>query len=147
MRMPKKYGQSREDECPFCGQRAITQNSQGIPVCMQHKTAILNDMKCVCGDYLDIMQGKFGYFFRCMKCGCISPKKAFELNEIKDISGNDNSKKTQSNSFSSSSFKPQNTQEQPKSEVKSSSSEDLSNTFIIDDDCEVVRSDDPRYFD
>jgi hypothetical protein len=85
MRIPKKYGAYREDNCIFCGKRATTKNSQGITVCIEHKDAILNDMKCACGKYLDIKQSKYGFFFLCEKCGCISPKKAFENNKIEDV--------------------------------------------------------------
>ena len=65
----KIYGQSRIDACPFCKKQSTTVNSQGLPVCQKHKDAQLPDMKCVCGDYLDIRRGKFGPYFYCMNCG------------------------------------------------------------------------------
>ena len=82
----KIYGKSRIDKCPFCGKQAITKNSQGVSVCLTHKHAIMNDLKCACGEYLDIREGKYGYFFICMNCGPQSHTKVYALNEIKDIS-------------------------------------------------------------
>ena len=84
MYIPKRYGQSRVDSCPFCDKRATTENSQGIPVCASHKNAILNELKCACGSYLETRTGKFGTYFYCMKCGNVSMKKAMEMNEVKD---------------------------------------------------------------
>lgn len=82
----KVYGQSRIDHCPFCGRQATAKNSQGILVCRQHKSAVLNEMKCVCGETLDILEGKYGPFFNCMTCGPINTNKVFEMNEVKDVS-------------------------------------------------------------
>ena len=85
--MPRKiYGKSRIDKCPFCGKQAITKNNQGVSVCMAHKHAIMNDLKCACGEYLDIRKGKYGYFFLCMNCGPQSHTKVYSLNEVKDTS-------------------------------------------------------------
>ncbi|MDA1197401.1 MAG: hypothetical protein O2779_05590 [Nanoarchaeota archaeon] len=80
MRIPKKYGQSKVNNCPFCGKQSITQNEQGIPVCVEHNTTSLNDCKCMCGDYLDLRQGKFGPYFTCMNCGNLNFNKGLELN-------------------------------------------------------------------
>ncbi len=70
----------------FCGSSATTTNEQSVPVCISHKKAILNDFKCVCGEYLDLRSGKFGLYFSCMNCGNINMNKALEVNEVKDIS-------------------------------------------------------------
>ena len=80
MRIPKRYGQSKIDNCPFCNKRALTSNSQGVPVCLEHKGKELNDLKCACGDWLDIRTGKFGPYFVCIRCGNISFRKAMEMN-------------------------------------------------------------------
>lgn len=32
------------------------------------------------------MEGKYGIFFNCIKCGNISPSKVFEINEVVDVS-------------------------------------------------------------
>ena len=82
MRLKKKYGDYRVDSCPFCGVRATTENNQGVPVCIKHKDEKLLDLKCVCGDWLDVKKGKFGPYFNCFKCGNISFSKAMELNQI-----------------------------------------------------------------
>jgi hypothetical protein len=80
MYIPKRYGQSRINNCPFCGKISITKNKQGVPVCLEHKTENLNNLKCVCGEYLDIFEGKWGPYFRCMNCGNINFKKGLEMN-------------------------------------------------------------------
>ncbi len=82
MRIPKKYGQYRIDKCPFCDKRAMTENKQGVPVCLDHKSRLINDFKCVCGGYLDVRKGKWGAYFNCFKCGNISFKKGMEMNSL-----------------------------------------------------------------
>ncbi len=86
MRIPKRYGDSKFEACPFCGKQATTQNSQKMTVCQEHKNAILNEMYCACGKYLELKSGKYGFFFLCEKCGCLNSKKVFSMNEIKDVS-------------------------------------------------------------
>jgi len=80
MRIPKRYGQSRVDNCPFCGKQCVTKNSQGIPVCAEHKNIELKDLKCSCGGWLDVKSGKFGSYFHCLNCGNISFSKGVEMN-------------------------------------------------------------------
>ena len=79
MRMRKVYGESKNETCPFCDKRAITENPQGIPVCLNHKKNYL-DLKCVCGEWLDIKKSKFGAFCTCINCGAISLTKALSMN-------------------------------------------------------------------
>ena len=78
----KIYGQSRIDKCPFCGKTATTTNKQKIPTCLQHKDKTLDNLRCACGDYLDLKNGKFGVYFNCMHCGNINFKKGLEMNNI-----------------------------------------------------------------
>jgi hypothetical protein len=80
MRIKKKYGAYRIDYCPFCGGRSTTTNQQSVPVCIKHKHKELLDLKCVCGDWLDLKKGKFGPYFNCLNCGNMSFSKALELN-------------------------------------------------------------------
>ena len=80
MYIPKRYGQSRIDSCPFCKKDATTKNKQQVPVCYAHKASILNDLTCFCGDYLELKDGKFGIYFVCTNCGNINIKKALEMN-------------------------------------------------------------------
>ena len=80
MRIPKRYGQSKIDKCPFCDKIALLKNSQDIPVCSAHKTAKLDDIKCSCGKWLEILIGKWGPYFRCCSCGNINFKRAIEMN-------------------------------------------------------------------
>lgn len=81
MYIPKRYGQSKIEKCPFCGKHATTANSQGVPVCAGHKDSTLDNLKCVCGEYLDIRSGKFGAYFNCINCGNMNMRKALEINE------------------------------------------------------------------
>jgi hypothetical protein len=80
MYIPKRYGESHIDNCPFCGKIAVTKNKQGVPVCKSHIGEKLKDIKCACGEWLDLQEGKFGSYFKCMRCGNISFKKAIEMN-------------------------------------------------------------------
>ena len=161
MRLPKTYGSYREDSCPFCDKRATTQNSQGLPVCLDHKHAVLNDFKCACGKYLELRKGKFGVFFNCLKCGNYSMKKALEFNEIKDISKDakkqelreKREKLNEAVTSKSESKKPDFSDEFILSDGQSSHgiekrepAKPFENEFIIGEP-EIVRSDDPRYFD
>jgi len=85
MYIPKKYGQSKVDLCPFCRKVATIKNSQQIPVCNSHKASILKDLTCFCGDLLELKDGKFGIYFTCSNCGNINIKKALEMNpELED---------------------------------------------------------------
>src|SRR3989344_5101124 len=83
MFIPKRYGQSKVENCPFCSKVAMSMNKQGVPVCSMHKEEILEDLKCICGEALDILKGKFGVFFNCMKCGNMNMRKMMEVNIIK----------------------------------------------------------------
>lgn len=80
MYIPKRYGQSKVSKCPFCGRDAFSQNSQKIPVCKEHKDNMLKDMKCACGSWLDMREGKFGVFYTCINCGPVNMNKALEVN-------------------------------------------------------------------
>lgn len=97
MYIPKKYGQSKIDRCPFCEKQATSMNKQNVPVCALHKGQVLGNLKCACGSTLDILHGKFGVFFSCMKCGNMNMRKVLELNALKPKMQNQNiSQKTQS---------------------------------------------------
>ena len=80
MYIPKKYGSYKTDPCPFCHKVATTKNHQQIPVCNNHKSKILQNPACLCGDYLDLKEGKYGIYFSCMNCGNKSLKKVLEMN-------------------------------------------------------------------
>jgi hypothetical protein len=76
--MRKVYGESRTDTCPFCDKPAYSKNEQKIPVCKDH-TKSLMEVKCVCGEYLEPKEGKYGSFFTCINCGTITKRKALEM--------------------------------------------------------------------
>ena len=80
MYIPKRYGQSKVDLCPFCRKEATTKNSQQVPVCYKHKASILKNLTCFCGDYLELKDVKFGIYFNCTNCGNINIRKALEMN-------------------------------------------------------------------
>lgn len=71
--------------CPFCSRHATAKNEQQLPVCYQHKKAVLGEMKCACGEYLMMREGKSGVYFVCMNCGNLSANKVFEMNEVRDM--------------------------------------------------------------
>lgn len=75
MFIPKRYGESKKQDCPFCGKAALAQNMQGVPTCLAHKEQKLADMKCLCGSWLDLRQGDWGPYFNCTKCGNLSFSK------------------------------------------------------------------------
>jgi len=126
MYIPKRYGESKIETCPFCGRQSIIKNSQGVPVCKDHKDKNLPEMRCVCGSYLLIQEGKFGVYFNCMKCGNLSLKKVLDINP--NILTAEKAKEKISRPDVRPEFaKGQNT-------IRSESRE------------QTVRSDDPRYF-
>ena len=90
MFIPKKYGQSKIDRCPFCQKQATSMNKQNVPVCASHKNEVLDNPKCACGSTLDIMHGKFGVFFSCIKCGNMNMKKVLEFNTVTPKIKNEN---------------------------------------------------------
>lgn len=79
--MRKVYGQSQQTPCPFCGSNVTAKNDQGLPVCHRHTKDEIN-LKCVCGEYLDVKESKYGTFFLCMRCGPVSYKKGMEINDL-----------------------------------------------------------------
>ena len=99
MYIPKKYGQSKIDRCPFCKKQATLMNKQNVPVCVSHKNEVLDNLKCACGSTLYIMHGKFGIFFSCIKCGNMNLKKILEFNtatpKIKNENFSQRDEKTQ----------------------------------------------------
>ena len=117
MFIPKKYGHSKIENCPFCQKQAISRNNQGIPVCQNHKDRQLDGLKCLCGSTLSIMNGKFGTFFSCIKCGNMNLRKVMEINAVKTNVDSDE-------------------------KILKKKSEDSKSRKEI-----MVRSDDPRYFD
>lgn len=76
----KVYGQSKTNVCPFCGKQAFSKNGQGVPVCKNHVKEELDDLRCICGSWLDIRESKYGVFFTCINCGSINFNKGLEMN-------------------------------------------------------------------
>ena len=84
MYIPKRYGESKTNKCPFCERDAFFQNSQKIPTCKDHKNKTLDNLKCMCGSWLDMREGKYGVFFTCINCGALNIKKVLEMNSIQE---------------------------------------------------------------
>ena len=80
MRIKKNYDDHKVSRCPFCSGAAITKNPQGIPVCLKHKLEELLDLKCKCGEFLDIKISKYGPFFVCLNCGIVKFKTGLSIN-------------------------------------------------------------------
>ncbi|MBS3127948.1 hypothetical protein J4410_02290 [Candidatus Woesearchaeota archaeon] len=117
MFIPKKYGKSKVEKCPFCDQQAITFNKQGLIVCRNHISALLGEMKCVCGKFADLKTGKWGVYFSCLSCGNVNAKKIFEINNVINLNGKNENKS------------PENIIQKRKNPTEI-----------------TIRSDDPRYF-
>lgn len=79
MYIPKRYGESQVTSCPFCGKQSTAKNKQGVLVCGSHKDTDLEDIKCLCGSWLELRTGKWGPYFNCIKCGNINFKKGLEM--------------------------------------------------------------------
>jgi RNA polymerase subunit RPABC4/transcription elongation factor Spt4 len=75
MFIPKRYGESKKETCPFCGKPALTHNRQGVPVCIRHKSESMDALRCLCGDSLELRKGKWGPYFNCLRCGNVSFSK------------------------------------------------------------------------
>jgi topoisomerase IA-like protein len=80
--MRKTYGQYQKIICPFCERQATHKNSQGLNVCRHHVNQSLEEIRCLCGSWLELRIGKFGPYFNCLKCGNKSLRKALEIKEI-----------------------------------------------------------------
>ncbi len=134
----KTYGQYKEVPCPFCGKRATHKNAQDVEVCPQHTQSILEEIRCLCGSWLEQRSGKFGPYFNCIKCGNINFAKGMEFKDLqpkKEISAPIISP---SPSSLSSSLPPSPNQSIPKYVPSRPPNAKKEIT---------IRSDDPRYFD
>ena len=80
----KVYGSYQTPKCAICGKLATAKNKQGLEVCRLHKEDELDSIKCTCGSWLDIRQGKYGSYFNCINCGNISFRKGMEIKGMTD---------------------------------------------------------------
>lgn len=81
-RVPKKYGQSKTNTCPFCNRLATAKNKDGQDVCSQHKRETMPEIRCSCGSWLELLSGKFGPYFNCLNCGNINYQKGMEMKNL-----------------------------------------------------------------
>ncbi|MBT4935505.1 hypothetical protein HOL21_03125 [Candidatus Woesearchaeota archaeon] len=78
----KVYGQYKRIPCPFCERTATQKNEQGLDVCHKHTNQNLDEIKCTCGSWLELRNGKFGPYFNCINCGNFNYTKAMEIKAI-----------------------------------------------------------------
>lgn len=57
----------------------MTENSQGVHVCSKHKDEYV-DLKCICGEWVEVRSGKWGPYGVCPRCGNLSWRKLLEAN-------------------------------------------------------------------
>lgn len=74
----KVYGESEKTLCAFCGRHATTRNAERVPVCEAHRTEKLEEVRCLCGRFMELKEGKWGPFFVCPACGPLRFDRARE---------------------------------------------------------------------
>ena len=142
MYIPKKYGESRIDKCPFCNQQATMKNTQQIPVCSRHRETLMDDLICACGSTLEMKDGKWGAYFSCYRCGNMNLRKALEINHGRQLQKGAVQQKEEKSADAQKTKRDayeahkDNSSEQDEQMQEQSQKEEM-----------VVRSDDPRYFD
>lgn len=77
-RINKRY--TKMTLCAFCGNEATTRNKQKIATCTRHRNEIKEALRCLCGEPVTILSGKFGSYAKCAVCGNVSLKKIMDLN-------------------------------------------------------------------
>lgn len=80
----KVYGSYKRITCPFCERNATQKNQQGLDVCHLHTKQVFDEIKCLCGSWLELRSGKFGPYFNCVKCGNVNYDKAMTIKESTD---------------------------------------------------------------
>ena len=80
----KVYGSYKRITCPFCERNATQKNEQGLDVCHLHTKQVFDEIKCLCGSWLELRSGKFGAYFNCIKCGNMNYDKAMNIKENTD---------------------------------------------------------------
>ena len=141
----KVYGQSKVSRCPFCDKLATRKSEQGLDVCPQHVKGVLEEIKCVCGSWLEVRDGKFGPYFNCMNCGNLNYNKVMEIKAItmKDQKPVVEKPKLTSSNYNSDSFESSsyNPNRNPSSSSKPSFSDQKKKKEI------TITTDDAYYFD
>lgn len=54
-----------------------------MDVCPHHVKQVLEEIRCICGSWLEQRSGKFGPYFNCVKCGNLNFKKGLEMRIVK----------------------------------------------------------------
>ena len=69
---------SSASNCFFCENKATTRNSDGLMVCERHRKEVFQAPCPYCGGTLEVMNGRYGEYFKCLNIKCdqnISIKK------------------------------------------------------------------------
>lgn len=82
--MRKYFGGGKTDICPFCGKACEAKNKDGLQVCKKHRESRHPELKCMCGEYVDVVAGKYGNYCTCLRCGNINLQKILEVNDISE---------------------------------------------------------------
>ena len=135
MYIPKRYGESKKETCPFCSRQGTVLNKDGLVVCVQHRNCQLDGLKCLCGSPLVPKTGKYGAFFGCDECGTtMNIRKALEINE--DLQNAKKQKLEKEDNKAQQTANLEQTTGSKKENSKPSSPKEI-----------FIRSDDPNYFD
>ena len=81
----KKYGEYKRLICSFCERAATQKNEQELDVCYKHTNKFLEEIKCTCGNWLELKVSKFGPYFNCIDCGNINFKKGMEIKSMTKV--------------------------------------------------------------
>lgn len=79
----KVYGESQTEACVFCGAQSYKRNKLGLPLCKEHQNEeYAPAFKCICGDWIDVLNGKYGPYAKCLRCGIQKLDKIREHNSM-----------------------------------------------------------------
>lgn len=63
-------------KCHFCENEATAYNKQRVPCCSRHRKQETDSLVvCNCGESAEVVNGKFGLFVKCPRCGNLALKK------------------------------------------------------------------------
>jgi hypothetical protein len=114
---------------------------QNVPVCKNHVDAKLPEIKCACGSWTELREGKWGPFFLCLSCGPISFSKGMEMLKFmkpKEVI------QVKTGPVSSPSFRSMQNHAPANTTAPTPTQKKPMQRQIIQ---QTVRSDDPRFFD
>ncbi|NMJ77231.1 hypothetical protein GLU64_02375 [Nanohaloarchaea archaeon] len=73
--------ETKMSKCVFCGENATKKNSEGQPVCNEHKESDPKSVACPeCGLPMKIKEGRYGFFWGCE--GYPNCKQTFQIEAV-----------------------------------------------------------------